>query len=273
MPSISPLRSSESTWSSIVRIRRDIWGSSPLDAALSCVTPDGHSALVLWNVLASVAVVGLCAALARRLAPTRPTHAAAWTAMLVASSPSLSFYQRTAEIYPSELLFATLMCVVALCAVRRLWLAASSAGLVLGLAGLFKPTTMVLLTPKAITTSLKLPARWRLIAVVGFLASLALWAWSVLLVVDPAIYWRGLVHQAMTSTALTAARSGELWPSASMRVTRSGTCCSRSGWRRRCCACDARVAKRRNRLKWRVGLSLVAPFLFVALFVHIPKPG
>ena len=28
-----------------------------------------------------------------------------------------------------------------------------------------------------------------------------------------------------------------------------------------------------TRLKWRVGLSLVAPFLFVALFVHIPKPG
>ena len=173
-------------------------GFVAIGRVLSCVTPDGHSALVLWNVLASVAVVGLCAALARRLAPTRPTHAAAWTAMLVASSPSLSFYQRTAEIYPSELLFATLMCVVALCAVRRLWLAASSAGLVLGLAGLFKPTTMVLLTPMAITTSLKLPARWRLIAVVGFLASLALWAWSVLLVVDPAIYWRGLVHQGRT---------------------------------------------------------------------------
>ena len=120
----------------------------------------------------------------------------------------MSFYQRTAEIYPSELLFTTLICVVALCAARHFWLAASSSGLVLGLAGLFKPTTMALLTPLAIAAWLRLPARWRLVAVAGFMASLALWAWSVVLVVDPAIYWRGLVHQGTTSTAHTAAWSG-----------------------------------------------------------------
>lgn len=115
--------------------------------ALRHLTRDVNAAFVMWNLIALATAATLTASLA---ASAGLSTAAAWAAaVLVVTSPLVWFYTSVAEIYVSELLWATAAGSWAYAAVKGrptafFWCTAS-----LACAALFKMSTMVLMLPVA----------------------------------------------------------------------------------------------------------------------------
>lgn len=113
---------------------------------LQRLTGETNSALVLWNVLATMAIVLILARFARRLAPPAAgRRAAVSAALLVITSPLVWFYGEVAEIYISELLGTLLIAYLAWEAANRSASALNWCSLVLAVTALFKPTAAILM--------------------------------------------------------------------------------------------------------------------------------
>ncbi len=132
--------------------------------AIEWVVQDANTAFVIWNMIATALAVCLVLVFAWEVADRDPatrrlTAIAAATATL--TSPLIWFYGEVAEIYPSELLFATLVAYTGWRTIRgaHRWIYACVA--LLAVTALFKIVTALLLLPLAAHAWLRVPTAAR----------------------------------------------------------------------------------------------------------------
>ena len=118
--------------------------------ALRVIFPDANTALVVWNIVATVLATVVTAMFAFEMADSerRPLTAVAATA-IVLTSPLVWFYGEVAEIYASELLFAALVGLTAARAARGNARAMYACVAALALTAVFKVVTAFLIFPVA----------------------------------------------------------------------------------------------------------------------------
>jgi hypothetical protein len=115
--------------------------------ALNPLTGDVNAAFVAWNVIALAIAATLTASLAESAGLSRAAASAA--AVLLVTSPLVWFYTSVAEIYVSELLWATAIGYCAHAVVKGRPTAFYYCAVFLACAAVFKMSTMVLMLPVA----------------------------------------------------------------------------------------------------------------------------
>ncbi len=153
--------------------------------ALRLIFPDANTALVAWNVIATVVATLVTAMFAFEVADPerRPLTAVAATAILL-TSPLVWFYGEVAEIYPSELLFAALVGLTAARAARGSPRAMYACVAVVGLTAAFKVVTAFLMFPVVACawTQVSPETRRRSLAMMALAAAIVI---SVFVIVEP----------------------------------------------------------------------------------------
>jgi 4-amino-4-deoxy-L-arabinose transferase-like glycosyltransferase len=116
--------------------------------ALQHIFPDANTALVVWNMIATVLAVVAVAAFAYETAdPDRRTMTSIAAVAILLTSPLIWFYGEVAEIYSSELLFAALIGYTAWRAARGSDRAIYLCVVILAVTVAFKVVTAMLMFP------------------------------------------------------------------------------------------------------------------------------
>jgi len=165
--------------------------------ALNTAFHDENTALVVWNMIATAMTAFVLAAFAFETAPPdRRRITAIGVTALVVTSPLVWFYGEVAEIYASDLLFASLIAYTAWRASRGDDLSMYACVMALAVGAVFKIVTAVLMLPMAAYawTRTSPTARGRSAVAIGICAAVALIA---ILFVRPGLF-AALVGQAVS---------------------------------------------------------------------------
>ena len=167
------------------------WGYVAVGRLIRAVTPfDGTTALTLASALAAASTVGLVVVVGRDLAGRWLGFAAAAT---VATIPFFWFYGSTIASYAFEALASTVLMLLA-------WRArpggrhGAVAAVVLGLAGGFRPTALIVLFPLAFVAALRANRGVRAWSVSAAAGALAVAAWLVPMTLEQPGGLREIMH-------------------------------------------------------------------------------
>jgi hypothetical protein len=143
--------------------------------AIDLVVHDANAALVLWNIFATALAALVIARFVWEITePGKRTRASTAAAAILLTSPAVWFYSEIAEIYASELLFASLVAYAAWRAARGEDRALYWSVAALAMAAAFKVVTAILMAPVVLFawTRVSAPTR-RLTAALGVIALVA----------------------------------------------------------------------------------------------------
>jgi hypothetical protein len=179
--------------------------------AFAAVTGDVNRALVLWNVMASVAVVALVTIFGRAVDRSQTGRYVGLAAgAIVMTSPLFWFYGEVAEIYVSELLVALTLTALAWAAQQGRRGAAAVCGAMVGVAALVKVTAVMFSAPLMAVVWIGLEPRARRQFAAAMLASVGAAA-AVFLSVAPevvSITWAQFTEATSGSSVLTGGDAG-----------------------------------------------------------------